>query len=190
MVEMEFRTEGEHKVPFPLLLLFIIVTTLLVSVHMLALMISTCILPHIDAVACVQDVEKSSLAESPHVKMRHYTAIAWTFSTVIGIFLFLLELAMIVWVKFWDVDGSWIAIASSIMLIPVIVAFVYFAFNFYKQLVAHKFERSEKVLQELEALAEQIHSHHYNDDDRNFNIESNANSLTVLSQMKSFPIYN
>ena len=154
MVEMDVKTD---KVPFPLLLLFIIVTTLLVSVHMLALMISTCILPHIDAVASVHDGQSPLYGESPHEKMRHYTSIAWSFSTVIGIFLFLLELSIIVWVKFWDVYSGWVAIASTMILIPVIAAFVFFAFHFYRQLVAYKFEKTERVLHELEALAEQIH---------------------------------
>jgi len=162
MVEMEVNTEGEKKVPFPLLLTFIIVTTLLVSVHMLALMISTCILPHIEAIASLHDGESPLHHESPHEKMRHYTSIAWFFSTVIGIFLFLLELAIIVWVKFWDVYDGWVAMASTIMLIPVICAFVFFAFHFYRQLVAYKFEKTEKVLHELEALAEQIHHSDYN----------------------------
>jgi len=162
MVEMEVKTEGDDKVPFELLLTFIIVTTLLVSVHMLALMISTCILPHIDAVASLHDGESPLHHESPHEKMRHYTSIAWCFSTVVGIFLFLFELAIIVWVKFWHVDNGWVAIASTIMLIPVICAFVFFAFHFYRQLVAYKFEKTEKVLHELEVLAGQIHDSDYN----------------------------
>ena len=153
MVEMEVKVE---KVPLPLLLTFIIVTTLLVSVHMLALMIATCILPHIDAVASIHDGQSPLYYDSPHDKMRHYTSIAWSFSTVIGIFLFLIELCVIVWVKFWDEHGNWVAIASTIMLMPVIAAFVFFAFNFYRQLVAYKFEKTERVLHELEALAEQI----------------------------------
>jgi calcium release-activated calcium channel protein 1 len=162
MVEMDVKTEGDNKVPFPLLLSFIIVTTLLVSVHMLALMISTCILPHIEAVASLHDGESPIYRESPHEKMKHYTSIAWSFSTVVGIFLFLLELAIIVWVKFWHIDNGWVAIASTIMLIPVICAFVFFAFHFYRQLVAYKFEKTEKVLHELEVLAEQIHDCDYN----------------------------
>lgn len=39
-----------------------VVTTLLVSVHLLALMISTCLLPYIEASGCTQD--------SPHIKLR------------------------------------------------------------------------------------------------------------------------
>ncbi|CAG2177728.1 unnamed protein product, partial [Oppiella nova] len=119
---------------------------------MLALMISTCILPHIEAV-CI-DGHTPMYEESPHQKMRHYTSIAWFFSTVIGIFLFLLELTIIVWVKFWYI--SWVAIASTIVLVPVISAFLFFAYHFYHQLVAYKFERTEQVLRELEELAEKM----------------------------------
>ncbi|XP_054158328.1 calcium release-activated calcium channel protein 1-like, partial [Oppia nitens] len=164
MVEMDVKTDGPNKVPFALLLTFIIVTTLLVSVHMLALMISTCILPHIDAVASMGDSgdgddgggAQVAYDESPHRKMKHYTSIAWFFSTFIGIFLFLLELTIIVWVKFWYLYRGWVAIVSTILLLPVIGAFLFFAYNFYHQLVNYKVHRTELVLEELEQLAKQL----------------------------------
>ncbi|CAG2118755.1 unnamed protein product [Medioppia subpectinata] len=158
MVELDVETDEKSKnmIPFSLLLLFIIVTTLLVSVHMLALMISTCILPHIDAVSAIHNGQSSLHNDSPHHKMRHFTSIAWFFSTVIGIFLFLLELTIIVWVKFWFIYGGWVAIVSTIVLMPVIGAFIYFAYHFYHQLVAYKVERTEFVLQELEELAQHL----------------------------------
>jgi hypothetical protein len=55
MVELDIPNTPGQTIPLPLLLIFTLVTTLLVSVHMLALMISTCILPHIDAVASASD---------------------------------------------------------------------------------------------------------------------------------------
>lgn len=49
MVELQFNSQ----VPETLLITFTVCTTLLVSVHMLALMISTCILPNVEAVASI-----------------------------------------------------------------------------------------------------------------------------------------
>lgn len=60
MVEMDINSD---KIPFQLLVLFTVITTLLVSVHMLALMISTCILPHIEV-----DAHTRSEKQSPFFK--------------------------------------------------------------------------------------------------------------------------
>lgn len=98
--------------------------------------------------------------------MRFYIEIAWAFSTVFGIFLFLIELAIICWVKFWDVgyrdnkSGQKAALVATIILIPIGIVFIGFAVHFYRTLVSHKFERSEKNLQELESMISQLaHDH-------------------------------
>lgn len=172
---------------------------------MIALMISTCILPHVESINCMEDRAASyglinmgensasfgggvgvgsgapnhTLANtssgsvlgrmyshnhtrpngipswSPYEKMSFYIDIAWTCSTVIGIFLFIIELAFIVWVKFWNVIGGYyIAIASSVILLPVLISLIFFAFHFYQKLVAIRYEFTDKVLNELNALAD------------------------------------
>lgn len=94
--------------------------------------------------------------------MRVYIEIAWAFSTVFGIFLFLIELAILCWVKFWDIglntnkSGQTAALVATIMLIPIGVVFIGFAIHFYTTLVSHKFERSEKNLNEVELIAQQL----------------------------------
>lgn len=88
--------------------------------------------------------------------MRIYIEIAWAFSTVFGIFLFLIELAIICWLKFWSIkynnfkSGQLAALVASLILIPVAIIFISFAIHFYRTLITHKFERSEKNLKELE----------------------------------------
>ena len=153
MVEVQMSPQSEYSVPLPLLICFSVITTLLVSIHMLALMISTCILPNVEAVASVHGLVPVS--DSPHEKLNRYVEIAWTFSTVIGIFLFLIEIAVLCWVKFWDVgpNGRIAAMAATILLIPIFVIFIAFAVHFYRKLVGHKYERSAQNLQELESMA-------------------------------------
>ncbi|KAI6215320.1 hypothetical protein M3Y94_00371800 [Aphelenchoides besseyi] len=73
LVELQY----EDKTPHGLMILLGVVTTLLVSVHLLALMISTCLLPYIEANGCTQD--------SPHIRLSRYIELSWLFSTCIGL---------------------------------------------------------------------------------------------------------
>jgi hypothetical protein len=59
LVEMDYPKETPHSV----LILFAVTTTLLVCVHLLALMMSTCMLPHMEAL-------DSREYTSPHHKLR------------------------------------------------------------------------------------------------------------------------
>lgn len=156
MVAMvEVQLDKSNRVPEGLLIAFAICTTLLVAVHMLALMISTCILPNIEAVSNIHSV--NAVNESPHEKMHCYIETAWAFSTVFGILLFLCEIALLCWVKFTGYS-EYAAVASTIILIPVVIIFVAFATHFYRKLVAHKYERSEYGLRELENMITQLES--------------------------------
>ncbi|XP_022339625.2 calcium release-activated calcium channel protein 1-like [Crassostrea virginica] len=151
----------ESDVPQGLVVAFSVCTTLLVSVHLLALMVSTCILPHIEAVSNVHNV--NSVKESPHEKMQSFIQMAWAFSTGLGIMLFLAELVLICWVKFntnnagHNVAAAW---ASTGIVIPVGIIFLVFAFHFYKKLIAHKFDNHERSLAALDRMAEEIDMNH------------------------------
>ncbi|XP_015795947.1 calcium release-activated calcium channel protein 1 [Tetranychus urticae] len=160
MVEVQLNPDSKNPIPFGLLISFAICTVLLVSMHMLALMISTCILPHLEVVCTINGIGKVS--ESPHEKLNHYIEIAWTCSTVLGIFLFLIEIAILCWVKFWDFGvnqgntGHKAALAATLLLIPIFIIFIGFAVHFYRRLISHKFETSAKNLQEIESMASQL----------------------------------
>ncbi|GAB1860928.1 Calcium release-activated calcium channel protein 1 [Camponotus japonicus] len=153
MVEVQLNSTTE--VPTEMLIAFAVCTTLLVAVHMLALMISTCILPNIEAVCNLHSI--SLVHESPHERLHWYIEVAWAFSTLLGLLLFLLEIAILCWVKFYDFSqvAAW---SACIVLIPVLIIFLAFAIHFYRSLVAHKYEVTVSGIRELELLKEQIES--------------------------------
>ncbi|KAK7794852.1 hypothetical protein R5R35_002883 [Gryllus longicercus] len=151
MVEVQLSKPSE--VPEGMLIAFAICTTMLVAVHMLALMISTCILPNIETVCSLHSI--SLVHESPHERLHWYIELAWAFSTLLGLLLFLFEIAILCWVKFTDYS-KYAAWSASIILVPVLVIFVIFAVHFYRSLVTHKYEVTVSGIRELELLQEKI----------------------------------
>lgn len=152
MVEIQL----ENGIPEGLLIAFSVMTTVLISVHVFALMISVCILPNIESVANVhQHAPLQVILYSPHERMHLYIEIAWIFSTGLGTLLFLAEIAILCWVKFYH-HSQKAAIAASAVLVPVCIVFVVFAVHFYRSLVRHKYERSYQGIEELQQIANQL----------------------------------
>ncbi len=59
LVELDYKDDTPRVV----LIAFAVITTLLVSVHLLALMMSTCMLPHMEALG-------TNVSSSPHHQLR------------------------------------------------------------------------------------------------------------------------
>jgi len=152
MVEIQI----DDTIPESLLIAFAVCTVLLISVHMLALMISTCILPNVEAVSNLHLQTPNTVLESPHHKMSFIIELAWGFSTVIGILLFLVEIMILCWVKFSIFNHQAVAWVATGLLIPIICIFLAFAAHFYLKLVGHKSELYEHNMKELELLKDQL----------------------------------
>ncbi|XP_021180860.1 calcium release-activated calcium channel protein 1 isoform X1 [Helicoverpa armigera] len=172
MVEVQLNPPESTKVPNEMLVAFTVCTTLLVAVHMLALMISTCILPNIEAVGNLHSI--SLVHESPHERLHWYIEIAWAFSTLLGLILFLIEIAILCWVKFYDLSPT-AAWSACVVLIPVMIVFLAFAIHFYMSLARHKYEVTATGIKELELLKEQIEMGDH---------DARMNNLTLLDQSR------
>lgn len=176
MVAMvEVQLEMQYDYPRILLIAFSVCTTVLVAVHLFALLISTCILPYVEAVSNIHNL--NSVSESPHERMHYYIELAWGFSTALGIFLFLAEVVVLCWIKFLPVDSSafkkppstplpkaqdsgWqAALASTIIMLPVAVIFILFTIHFYRSLVRHKTDRHHQEIEELHKIKVQLDGH-------------------------------
>lgn len=177
---MEVELKIEYNYPRVLLIAFSVCTTVLVAVHLFALLISTCILPNVEAVSNIHNL--NSVSESPHERMHHYIEMAWGFSTALGILLFLAEVVLLCWIKFLPIDSSeakkacatdavkptepmvrdsgWqAALASTIIMVPVGVIFLVFTIHFYRSLVRHKTERHHQEIEELHKIKVQLDGH-------------------------------
>ncbi|XP_023675242.1 protein orai-2 isoform X2 [Paramormyrops kingsleyae] len=173
MVAMvEVQLEMQYNYPRLLLIAFSVCTTVLVAVHLFALLISTCILPNVEAVSNIHNL--NSVSESPHERMHYYIELAWGFSTALGILLFLAEVVLLCWIKFLPVDsgtrancstpapsqpghsGWQAALASTIIMVPVGFIFVVFTIHFYRSLVRHKTERHHQEIEELHKIKVQL----------------------------------
>lgn len=155
---VEVQLDNTYPYPPALLIAFSACTTVLVAVHLFALMVSTCILPNIEAVSNVHNL--NSVKESPHERMHRHIELAWAFSTVIGTLLFLAEVVLLCWVKFLPVkpgnntesSGVAAAITSTSIMVPFALIFIVFAVHFYRSLVSHKTDRQFQELEELSNL--------------------------------------
>lgn len=157
MVESDTKNVNEG-----LLIAFSVCTTLVVAVHLLALMISTCVLPNIEGV--LSQNELNSVHESPHFRMRYYIDIAWMLSTFIGILLFLVDIAILGWIRFSKVETSTgkyktttgAATSSTVIIMPAIIIFIIFAILFYRELIAHRVETTANKFKELQTMMSQL----------------------------------
>lgn len=149
LVELQIDKDVKDDV----ILIFAICTTLLVSVHILSLMISTCILPNIEVICDLKMIKLVN--EAPHKRLHWYIEIARAISTLLGLLLFLVEIALICWIKFQNIS-KYAAWSGTIILILFSVIFLVFAVHFYLSMMDHKYKLTKNDIKELELLKEQI----------------------------------
>ncbi|CEF60003.1 Calcium release-activated calcium channel protein 1 [Strongyloides ratti] len=131
LIEFQFEATTPHY----LLILLSITTILVISVHLLALMISTCLLPYIESTGCCED--------SPHKRLSFYINLAWIFSTCLGLILFIVLIAIIAIIKFENVDYIPAAYVAGGILIPVFILFILISCLINRDRTNHSIHRAE-----------------------------------------------
>ena len=63
----------------------------------------------------------------------------------------MIEVTILCWIQFYDVVRE-AAYVSTAILVPFVILFIWFAFIFYRKLVAHTYETRKSGIQELEQL--------------------------------------
>lgn len=149
IVEITTNKEYENQLPIAIWYYFALSTTLLSGFHLFAVLISSCLLPHIDK-SCLDEVmTESDFRDSPHIKMSPLIFIAWICANVIGLIMFFLQLIAIVWVKYWEVgikrgtSGKRTAAAASAFLLFFLSVFVFIILRIKYLLEQHTKERTK-----------------------------------------------
>ncbi len=209
-INVENKSEEKFLIPEFVLVFFVFVTSLLVGVHMLALMISTCILPQVEATSEQMEFEQQiynfdkkqlkkdqksaskdkknfdqlkgipsrkdtqisddetvifansylspDLLKYPHQKFHRFIELAWIMSTVIGIFLFLVEIGLICFIKFYPLS-TLIALTATIVMTPILILFLLFTFTFYKKIADYKLNVTQQFLANVDRNLSPLHEH-------------------------------
>ncbi len=197
-------------IPESILIIYSLVTCLLVGVHMLALMISTCILPQVEATSeqmefeqqlhkydssfynrgaspnsrpnqNLEDVNKMAspgISEAhgisrmhmgntyndlemiiyPHQKFHRFIELTWISSTVLGIFLFLVEIGLVCYIKFYPISIL-AAMAGTAVMTPILIMFILFTYTFYKKLADYKLNVTKQFFNQVDRTLLPLHEH-------------------------------
>ena len=190
------------------MILYALVTCLLVGVHMLALMISTCILPEVEATAEQLEFEHqmqkyelnmthkgtspasqvninyddhtknnivtpdksdrnrtnpyidtdTTFLSYPHQRFHRFIEVAWISSTVLGIFLFLVEIGLVCYIKFYPISFL-AALTGGVVMTPILIMFVLFTVTFYKKLADFKLTVTKQFMHQVDRNLLPLHEH-------------------------------
>lgn len=126
MVEVEIA----ENTPISLLIPFAVHTAVLIFVHLLSLMLSICLLPELEATSATPNPKIYHTALK--VAKSRSIQVTWILSNVVGIFLFLVELILIAYIKFYPPDDHSnrlhaanatlvTVVVLSLLMVPVVI---------------------------------------------------------------------
>ena len=130
IVELSLDSYKDNSSNNGLIISYAIISCLLVGIHLLALLMAMCILPELKSVLRQSDFWINNKNKRPLSSLNIYIEIAWVVSTGLGLFLFLIELGIIIWIKVSGLS-RFAAISALVTLCFVGFPFILFAIGFY-----------------------------------------------------------
>ncbi|CAF3407288.1 unnamed protein product [Rotaria socialis] len=149
IVELSLDSYKENNSSNGLIICYAIVSCLLVGIHLLALLMSMCMLPELKSVIRQSDVWMNNENSKPLSSLNVYTEIAWVVSTGFGLFLFIIELYLIFWIKVSGFSQT-AAIAALVTLCLVGCPFILFAIGFCFRVTRAKVHFHQTDLENME----------------------------------------
>jgi calcium release-activated calcium channel protein 1 len=149
IVELSLDSYIEHKSGDGVIICYAIVSCLLVGIHLLALLMSMCILPELKSVIRHSDNWINHENRKQLSSLNIYIEIAWVVSTGFGLFLFILELGLILWIKVSGYSRT-AAISAIVTLCIVGCPFILFSVGFYIRVARAKVHLHQTDLEIIE----------------------------------------
>lgn len=143
--------------PTGLLIPFAMLTALLIFVHMASLLIATRLLPELEAI-----IKQPSL-HIPSSVGKGYTwpvHVVWYLSNIVGIVLFLVELVIVAYVKFYPTteDKTSLHVGTATLAVVVVLSVVSLPFIviFFQSISKKKIQLHEQNLEKARVLLENM----------------------------------
>ena len=94
----------------------------------------------------------------PHQKFHRFIELTWISSTVLGIFLFLVEIGLVCYIKFYPISIL-AAMAGTAVMTPILIMFILFTYTFYKKLADYKLNVTKQFFHQVDRTLLPLHEH-------------------------------
>lgn len=154
MVEVDLAKETPPAILIP----YAMLTALLIFVHLLSLIIATRLLPELEAF-----VSNPNLNVPQPLSKGYYwpVQLVWYLSNIVGVLLFLVELVLVAYVKFYPYDETvsnrlHVGTATLVVVVILSITSLPFIVIFFRSLSRQKIKFHEQKLEKARTLLDNI----------------------------------
>ena len=100
----------------------------------------------------------SNVSAYPHRNFHNFVEMAWLASTVLGILLFIIEIMLVCFIKFYPISIL-ASVTGACVMFPILLIFIYFTIVFYKKLAEHKLYVTKQFFNHVDRNLDPLHEH-------------------------------